>query len=150
MPLLLEIVTPDAKVYSETVDEVGLPTTEGRVHILPHHIPIIAKLDAGEILVRRGKEDEMLAVPDPELDLEAGGRLPEIELFTPAYLLPGEKPEIAHEFAETDADREQIEDRLEESRNDDEPEMSIDQEVTLKYLAGTAAGEGRNGKHPGN
>ena len=62
MPLLLEIVTPDAKVYSETVDEVGLPTTEGRVHILPHHIPIIAKLDAGEILVRRGKEDEMLAV----------------------------------------------------------------------------------------
>ncbi len=62
MPLLLEIVTPDAKVYSETVDEVGLPTTEGRVHILPHHTPIIAKLDAGEILVRRGKEDEMLAV----------------------------------------------------------------------------------------
>ena len=63
MPLLLEIVTPDAKVYSETVDEVGLPTTEGRVHILPHHIPIIAKLDAGEILVRRqGKEKEMLAV----------------------------------------------------------------------------------------
>ena len=62
MPLLLEIVTPDAKVYSETVDEVGLPTTEGRVHILPQHIPIIAKLDAGEILVRRGKEDEMLAV----------------------------------------------------------------------------------------
>ena len=62
MPRLLEIVTPDAKVYSETVDEVGLPTTEGRVHILPHHIPIIAKLDAGEILVRRDKEDEMLAV----------------------------------------------------------------------------------------
>ena len=49
MPLLLEIVTPDATVYSETVDEVGLPTTEGRVHILPHHLPIIAKLDAGDI-----------------------------------------------------------------------------------------------------
>ncbi len=62
MPLLLEIVTPDAKVYSETVDEVGLPTSEGRVHVLPHHIPIIAKLDAGEIRVHRGKEIEMLAV----------------------------------------------------------------------------------------
>ena len=37
---------------------------------------------------------------DPELDLEGGGRLPELELFTPAYLLPGEKPEIAHEFEE--------------------------------------------------
>ena len=62
MPLLLEIVAPDAKVYSETVDEVGLPTSEGRVHVLPHHIPIIAKLDAGEIRVHRGKEIEMLAV----------------------------------------------------------------------------------------
>ena len=63
MPLLLEIVTPDAKVYSETVDEVGLPTTEGRVHILPHHIPIIAKLKAGEIQIHhRDKEKEMLAV----------------------------------------------------------------------------------------
>ena len=37
---------------------------------------------------------------DPELDLDGGGRLPELELFTPAYLLPGEKPEIAHEFDE--------------------------------------------------
>ena len=63
MPLVLEIVTPEAKVYTETVDEVGLPTSEGRMHILPHHIPIIAKLNAGEIRVRRrDKQEEMLAV----------------------------------------------------------------------------------------
>jgi len=62
MSLLLEIVTPDAKVFSETVDEVGLPTSEGRMHILPHHVPVIAKLKAGEIQVHRGKEIEMLAV----------------------------------------------------------------------------------------
>ena len=62
MPLLLEIVTPDAKVFSETVDEVGLPTSEGRMHILPHHVPVIAKLKAGEIKVHRGNNIEMLAV----------------------------------------------------------------------------------------
>ncbi|MBT3570658.1 MAG: ATP synthase F1 subunit epsilon [Opitutae bacterium] len=62
MPLLLEIVTPDAKVFSETVDEVGLPTSEGRMHILPHHVPVIAKLKAGEIKVHRGNVIEMLAV----------------------------------------------------------------------------------------
>ncbi|MDA9962092.1 ATP synthase F1 subunit epsilon [Opitutales bacterium] len=62
MSLLLEIVTPDAKVFSEAVDAVGLPTSEGRMHILPHHVPIIAKLKAGEIKVHRGKEIEMLAV----------------------------------------------------------------------------------------
>mgnify|MGYP003997384503 FL=1 len=62
MPLLPEIVTPDAKVFSETVDEVGLPTSEGRMHILPHHVPVIAKLKAGEIKVHRGNVIEMLAV----------------------------------------------------------------------------------------
>ena len=63
MPLVLEIVTPEAKVYTETVDEVGLPTSEGRMHVLPHHVPVIAKLNAGEIkVVRRDKHDEMLAV----------------------------------------------------------------------------------------
>ena len=62
MPLVLEIVTPEARVYTETVDEVGLPTSEGRMHVLPHHIPIIAKLNAGEIQVHRGKQIEMLAV----------------------------------------------------------------------------------------
>ena len=62
MPLVLEIVTPDAKVYSESVDEVGLPTSEGRIHVLPHHVPLIAKLNAGEIKVHRGNEIEMLAV----------------------------------------------------------------------------------------
>ena len=62
MPLVLEIVTPDAKVYSESVDEVGLPTSEGRIHVLPHHVPLIAKLNAGEIKVHRDNEIEMLAV----------------------------------------------------------------------------------------
>lgn len=63
MPLVLEIVTPEAKVYTKTVEEVGLPTSEGRIHVLPHHIPVIAKLNAGEIkVVHRDNRNEMLAV----------------------------------------------------------------------------------------
>ena len=37
---------------------------------------------------------------DPEIEIESGGTLPELELFTPAYLTPGQTPEIAHEFSE--------------------------------------------------
>lgn len=37
---------------------------------------------------------------DPELEIERGGFLPELELFTPAYLLPGENAKIADEFSE--------------------------------------------------
>ena len=62
MPLLLEIVTPDAKVYSETVADVCLPTSEGRIDILPDHIPLISKIIPGEIQVRRNNVTEMLAV----------------------------------------------------------------------------------------
>ena len=67
MPLTLDIVTPDAKVYSEEVDEVALPTSEGRIDVLPRHVPILAKLMPGDVKVMRGKEsgsqtEEMLAV----------------------------------------------------------------------------------------
>ena len=33
MPLTLEIVTPEARVYSDTIDSVVIPTVEGEVGI---------------------------------------------------------------------------------------------------------------------
>ena len=62
MPLKLEIVTPDSMVYSEVVDEVGVPTSEGRIDVLPRHIPVIAKLMAGDIMVKINDQIEHLAV----------------------------------------------------------------------------------------
>ncbi len=62
MPLKLEIVTPDSMVYSEVVDEVGIPTSEGRIDVLPRHIPVIAKLMSGDIMVKINDQIEHLAV----------------------------------------------------------------------------------------
>ncbi len=62
MPLNLEIVTPDCKVYSQVVDEVGIPTSEGRIDVLPRHVPLIAKLKAGDIMVKTNDQVEHLAV----------------------------------------------------------------------------------------
>jgi len=62
MPLKLEIVTSDSMVYSEVVDEVGIPTSEGRIDVLPRHIPVIAKLMAGDIMVKINDQIEHLAV----------------------------------------------------------------------------------------
>ena len=62
MPLTLEIVTPDAKVYSEEVDSVVVPTTNGKIDILPNHVPIIDKLNAGDLKVKRNGSLEYLAV----------------------------------------------------------------------------------------
>ena len=62
MPLTLEIVTPEARVYSETVDTVVIPTTEGEVGILPGHIPLVAQLGAGELRATKGGVTELLVV----------------------------------------------------------------------------------------
>ena len=60
--LKLEIVTPEAKVYSEDVDMVTLPGVEGEMGIFPMHVPLMTQLTAGEVGVRKGSQDFFLAV----------------------------------------------------------------------------------------
>jgi F-type H+-transporting ATPase subunit epsilon len=62
--LKLEIVTPDAKVFTDDVDMVTLPGVEGEMGIYPNHVPLMTQLTAGEIGVRKGGEDFFLAVGD--------------------------------------------------------------------------------------
>jgi F-type H+-transporting ATPase subunit epsilon len=62
MPLTLEIVTPEARVYSDTVETVVIPTVEGEIGILPGHIPLLTQLDAGELRVTKNGKMEFLAV----------------------------------------------------------------------------------------
>jgi ATP synthase, F1 epsilon subunit (delta in mitochondria) len=62
--LKLEIVTPDAKVFSDDVDMVTLPGVEGEMGIYPMHVPLMTQLAAGEITVRKGGQDFFLAVGD--------------------------------------------------------------------------------------
>ena len=60
--LKLEIVTPDAKVYSEDVDMVTLPGSEGELGVYPMHVPLMTQLVPGEVSVRKGGQDYFLAV----------------------------------------------------------------------------------------
>lgn len=62
MPLLLEIVTPERLAYSETVDSVQLPGSEGELGVLPHHAPLLAMLGVGELRIRKGGEEEAFAI----------------------------------------------------------------------------------------
>jgi F-type H+-transporting ATPase subunit epsilon len=58
----LDIVTAERVVYSEEVDAVIAPGAEGQLGILPHHAPLMTILDAGELVVRRGSEEDTLAI----------------------------------------------------------------------------------------
>jgi F-type H+-transporting ATPase subunit epsilon len=60
--LKLEIVTPDARIYSEDVDMVTLPGVEGEMGIYPMHVPLMTQIVAGEMSVRKDGRDFFLAV----------------------------------------------------------------------------------------
>jgi F-type H+-transporting ATPase subunit epsilon len=60
--LKLEITTPTGQVYSKEVDMVTLPGQEGEMGILPMHVPLIALLGDGEIIARRGNEEDRVLV----------------------------------------------------------------------------------------
>jgi F-type H+-transporting ATPase subunit epsilon len=71
MPLTLEIVTPDARVYSDTIDSVVIPTVEGEVGILPGHIPLLTQIEHGELRVTKGTETLFLAISGGFAEIEA-------------------------------------------------------------------------------
>ena len=60
----LEIVTPDAKIFSDYVDMVTLNGTEGEMGILPQHMPLMTQLVAGEIVAQKGRDTIFIAVGD--------------------------------------------------------------------------------------
>ena len=60
--LKLEIVTPVSKIYSEDVEMVTLPGSEGEAGIYPNHVPLMTQVQAGEILVTRGGTEEVVAI----------------------------------------------------------------------------------------
>jgi F-type H+-transporting ATPase subunit epsilon len=60
--LKLEIVTPEKKVFDETVDSVTVPTASGEAGILPNHAPLISALKPGILSYTLKGATERLAV----------------------------------------------------------------------------------------
>ena len=65
----LEIVTPTATVYSEDVELVTLPGTEGQMGIFPQHVRLITQLVPGELIVHNNGQDEFLAVGEGVVEI---------------------------------------------------------------------------------
>lgn len=56
---LVEIVTPERKVYEETANMVSVRGVEGELGILPNHIPLVTPLRIAPVTIKRdgGKVD---------------------------------------------------------------------------------------------
>ena len=69
--LRLEIVTPEAKTYSEEVDMVTLPGAEGEMGIYPNHVPLMTRIAPGEVLARKDGQTYFLAVGEGFVEITA-------------------------------------------------------------------------------
>ncbi len=60
--LKLEIVTPEAKIFSQDVEIVYVPGVDGELGILPKHIPLMTMIKPGELKVTSNGHDTYMAV----------------------------------------------------------------------------------------
>jgi len=62
MSIFLEIVTPDSIAFAKEVKCVVLPTQNGRIQILPKHIPIIDRVIPGYVKIECDGEVDYFSV----------------------------------------------------------------------------------------
>jgi F-type H+-transporting ATPase subunit epsilon len=60
--LKLEIVTPEKTAYSEDVEMVTLPGSEGELGVYPNHVPLLTTIHPGELRVLKGGRETFLAI----------------------------------------------------------------------------------------
>lgn len=109
--LKLEIVTPEGVTYSENVDMVTLPGSEGEMGIFPNHVPLMTQVVAGEVAARRNGRDEYLAVGEGFVEI-TGERVAVLtDMAIKAENIDEAKAEEARKRAEA---------RLAEKLNDEE------------------------------
>ena len=62
MAIHLDIVTPERKVFSDTVDNVYVPGADGEMGILQMHAALVTVLQAGELRYLKDGKTEELAI----------------------------------------------------------------------------------------
>jgi len=60
--LLLEIVTPEKKIFSDTVSDVYLPGAEGEMGVLELHAALVTALQPGELRYDKDGQTHELAI----------------------------------------------------------------------------------------
>jgi F-type H+-transporting ATPase subunit epsilon len=70
VPLEVELVSADSRVWSGEAREVIARTTEGDMGVLPGHAPVLAVLAAGEVRILTEGQEVVARVDDGFLSVE--------------------------------------------------------------------------------
>jgi len=70
MPIRLEIVTPESKIFSDDVEEVVLPGVEGEFGVLPGHESFVTQIFPGELVVTQNGKLLYLAIGEGFVEVQ--------------------------------------------------------------------------------
>ncbi|HIG81241.1 MAG TPA: ATP synthase F1 subunit epsilon [Verrucomicrobiales bacterium] len=124
--LKLEIVTPESVIYSEEVEMVTLPGSEGETGIYPNHVPLMTKVQAGELVVKRSGVEEILAVGEGFAEITGD----HVAILTDNAIGSADIDEAAAEEAKAKAEK-----RLEEGGDMTEDEAKALNQAVLYSVA---------------
>ena len=120
--LKLEIVTPETTIYSEDVEMVTLPGSEGEAGIYPNPVPLMTRVQAGELIVNRGGTEEVVAIGEGFAEITGE----HVAILTDTAANSADIDEAAAEEAKAKAEQ-----RLEEGGDISEEEAKALTQATL-------------------
>lgn len=71
--LQFQIATPERVVFeAPAAESITLPSSEGEITVLPDHLPLVANLVAGEVRVKVGGQEVLMAVSGGFIEVRPG------------------------------------------------------------------------------
>ena len=132
MPIQLEIVTPEQRIYSGSVESVKVPGSEGSFGVLPRHVPMLAGVAVGAISFKEASGSDRYAST-------SGGF---VEVDGQSVTVLAETAELAAQIdvGRARAARQRAEDRLNRAHEEDvdriRAEASLSRALNRLKLAG--------------
>ena len=139
MPLTLEVVTAERLLLDDSgIDVVIAPAIDGEIAILPEHAPLITPLEAGELRVRKGAEENAYFV--------AGGFL---EVLKDKVTILADAAEHAEEIdvARAEDARRRAQESL--AHRHDQPDVAAAEAALRRSLLRLRVAERRRRSRPG-
>lgn len=70
--ITFKILTPQQTVYDSVVDEISIPTKDGRIAVLARHVGMVSLVGSGEVIVSKNGEEIVLHVHKGILEVKPG------------------------------------------------------------------------------
>jgi len=73
--LKLKIATPEKVVFENDILQVSIPTSSGEITVLPHHIPLVSVVIAGELKIKDSNGEVIMAIAGGFLEIRGNNEI---------------------------------------------------------------------------